>query len=93
MAKDKQQRKKSSKSERRTKQQASEQKKVSVVDRLRHLREFFEQSKVEIKKVTWPSKKETIATSIAVVVMTIVMAVYLGLVDVVLAKIIEAILS
>jgi preprotein translocase subunit SecE len=93
MAKDKQQRKKSSKSERRAKQQTSEQNKMSVVERLRTLREFFEQSKVEIKKVTWPSKKETIATSIAVVVMTIVMAVYLGLVDVVLAKIIEAILS
>ncbi|MFW5486835.1 MAG: preprotein translocase subunit SecE [Desulfovibrio sp.] len=92
MAKDKQQRKKSSKVERRSKQQASEEK-VSVVDRLRSLREFFEQSKVEIKKVTWPSRKETIATSIAVVVMTIVMAIYLGLVDVALAKIIEAILS
>ncbi len=92
MAKDKQPRKKSSKTERRVKQQISEER-VSVVDRLRHLREFFEQSKVEIKKVTWPSKKETIATSIAVVVMTIVMAIYLGLVDVALAKIIEAILS
>ena len=57
------------------------------------LKEFFDQSKVEMKKVTWPSRKETITTSVAVLVLAVVMAVFLGLVDLGLAKAIEAILS
>jgi len=57
------------------------------------LKEFFDQSKVEMKKVTWPSRKETITTSVAVLVLAIVMAAFLGLVDLGLAKAIEAILS
>ena len=56
-------------------------------------KEFFDQSKVEMKKVTWPSRKETITTSVAVLVLAVVMAIFLGLVDLGLAKAIEAILS
>jgi preprotein translocase subunit SecE len=57
------------------------------------LKEFFDQSKVEMKKVTWPSRKETITTSVAVLVLAVVMAVFLGLVDLGLSKAIQAILS
>lgn len=64
-----------------------------VGGKITQLKEFFEESKVEIKKVTWPSRKETITTSIAVVVLTIVMSIYLGVVDLALAKVIKFILS
>lgn len=57
------------------------------------LKEFFDQSKVEMKKVTWPSRKETVTTSVAVLVLAVVMAIFLGLVDLGLGKAIEAILS
>jgi preprotein translocase subunit SecE len=57
------------------------------------LKEYFEQSKAELKKTTWPSRKETIATSTAVIVLVIIMSIFLGLVDLGLAKAIEAILS
>lgn len=56
-------------------------------------KEFFEESKAELKKVTWPSKKETTSTVIAVLVFTVVMSIYLGLVDVTLSKLVEFILS
>ncbi len=59
----------------------------------RQLKDYFDQSLVEMKKVTWPTRKETIATSAAVVVLVLVMALFLGLVDLGLAKAIEAILS
>ena len=56
-------------------------------------REFFEQSKVELKKVTWPTRKETINTGIAVLILVVVMAVFLGLVDLGLARLVEFILA
>ncbi|MFP4316628.1 MAG: preprotein translocase subunit SecE [Desulfovibrionales bacterium] len=61
--------------------------------KLAQFREFFEQSRVELKKVTWPTRKETVTTSMAVLVLVMVMAIFLGLVDMGLAKIIEAILN
>lgn len=72
---------------------ASQEKKSEGNGKIAQLRDFFEESKAELKKVTWPSRKETIATSIAVIVLTIVMSVYLGIVDLGLSKIVEFILS
>jgi len=57
------------------------------------LGEFFEQSKGELRKVVWPTRKEVTATSIAVFVLTVVMAVFLGLVDLGLSKLVQSILS
>lgn len=64
-----------------------------ALGKIEELREFFEESKVEIKKVVWPSRKETLATCAAVVAFTIAMAVFLGVVDLGISKVIEAILS
>ena len=60
--------------------------------KLRQFKDFFEESKAEIKKVVWPTRKETIATSIAVVIFTVVVAVFLGLVDLGLSKLVSIIL-
>ena len=63
------------------------------VGKIKELMVFFEESKVEIKKVVWPSRKETITTCVAVLVVSLVIALYLGVVDLALSKIVEAILS
>lgn len=54
---------------------------------------FFEQSQAEMKKVVWPTRKEIIATSWAVLLLVGFMGIYLGLVDLGLVKIIATILS
>jgi len=56
-------------------------------------RDYLTESRAEIKKVTWPTKKEARVTSIAVLVLVAVMSVFLGLVDLGWTKIIELILS
>ncbi len=61
--------------------------------KIAQLKQFFEESKVELKKVTWPSRKETIATSVAVLVLVFVMSIYLWLVDLGFSQAIQAILS
>lgn len=56
-------------------------------------RDYLTESRAEIKKVTWPTKKEARVTSLAVLVLVAVMSIFLGLVDLGWAKIIELILS
>ncbi|SKA74624.1 preprotein translocase subunit SecE [Paucidesulfovibrio gracilis DSM 16080] len=74
-------------------QQAQKASPASLGAKISQLKEFFEESKVEIKKVVWPSRKETVATSIAVVVFTVVVALFLGVVDFGLSQLISVILS
>ena len=65
----------------------------SVGARIGELREFFEQSKGELKKVVWPTRKEVTATTIAVLIVVVVMGVFLGVVDTMLSKLIQVVLS
>ena len=53
---------------------------------------FLEEVKAELAKVTWPARKETISTAWVVVVIIVLISLYLGACDVVLAKIIRFIL-
>ncbi|NDV21612.1 preprotein translocase subunit SecE [Desulfovibrio sp. JC022] len=61
--------------------------------KIKQFTEFLEQSKVEIKKVVWPTQKETIQTCTAVLVLVVVMSLFLGVVDMGLSKLVETILS
>ena len=73
--------------------QAAQTASAGPVGKIKEFIEFFEESKVEIKKVVWPSRKETVTTCVAVLVVSLVIALYLGVVDLALSKIVEAILS
>ena len=42
---------------------------------------FFQQVSQEMKKVTWPTRKETVVTSIMVFIMVIIAATFFFLVD------------
>ena len=50
---------------------------------------FFQESYAELRKVTWPSREEAIASTKVVLVSTIIIALMLGLVDLVLFKIVD----
>lgn len=54
---------------------------------------FFESVKTELGKVTWPTRKETVATSTVVVVIVLLISLYLGACDIVLAKLMRLILG
>ncbi len=47
----------------------------------------------ELKKVHWPTRKETYAATIVVVVITVLVAVYLGVVDYAVSHVVRAVLS
>jgi preprotein translocase subunit SecE len=46
--------------------------------------EFIKDSRLELRKVVWPTRAETLQTSLAVIVMVIVMGIFLWLFDVLL---------
>jgi preprotein translocase subunit SecE len=54
---------------------------------------FLQEVKVELGKVTWPARKETVATTWIVVVIIVLISLYLGACDVVLAKLMRLILG
>jgi preprotein translocase subunit SecE len=49
------------------------------------IREFFEGVWKELKRVSWPTRKEVYGTTLVVVVTILIFAAYLGVVDLVLA--------
>ena len=54
--------------------------------------QFLREVKVEIKKVTWPTRKEIIASTAVVLLTTIIIASFLGLVDLLLSEIVKMLL-
>jgi preprotein translocase subunit SecE len=42
---------------------------------------FIQSSRVELRKVVWPTKNETVQTAIAVIIFTIVMAIFFWVLD------------
>ncbi len=54
---------------------------------------FFSEVKSETQKVTWPSKKEMIASTIAVFIMVTLAALFLFFADQVIAWLVNMILS
>lgn len=47
---------------------------------------FFVESKEELTKVVWPTRKETIEMTVAVVIIVLFVGVYLGGIDYLLTK-------
>ena len=62
------------------------------MDFLRRAQEFVREVVAEFRKVTWPSRHELINSTVVVITVTVVVALFLGGVDIVLAKIVEAML-
>ena len=54
--------------------------------------QFLLEVRGEVKKVTWPSRKEAMGGTAVVLLVVLIMAIFLGLVDLLLSKIIAAIL-
>jgi len=56
------------------------------------IKKFVEEVKVEFLKIVWPDKKMTLGLTGVVVVLTIVISIYLGSVDLLLGKAVAAFL-
>jgi preprotein translocase subunit SecE len=55
--------------------------------------QFLREVKVELKKVTWPSKKQTLGSTAVVLVIVAIISLFLGVVDAGLSGLIRAVLQ
>jgi len=55
--------------------------------------DFFQEAWQELKKVHWPSRKETYAATLVVIVVVVLISVYLALVDLALTRAIQAVID
>lgn len=72
---------------------AQEQQKSGLVARIVQFKSYLELSRAELRKVTWPTFKETRATSLVVLAFVIAMSIFLGVVDLGLSKLVSLLLS
>ncbi len=56
-------------------------------------KDFLSEVKVEVKKVTWPSRKDAMGGTMVVMVVVLIIAVFLGIIDTILSKIVEALIA
>jgi len=56
-------------------------------------RQFLADAKVELKKVTWPTRKELLSTTAVVIIVVLIIALFLGVVDLGLVKIIKNVIG
>jgi preprotein translocase subunit SecE len=56
-------------------------------------KQFFREVRAELKKVTWPSRKETIASTSVVLITVIMVAFFLGIVDLGLSRLVRIFLD
>jgi preprotein translocase subunit SecE len=60
---------------------------------MQKINQFLSDSKAELKRVTWPSRKQTMASTLVVIMIVFIMAIYFGIIDFGLAKLIKLILG
>jgi len=65
--------------------------KVKVI--IRNVTQFLKEAKVELKKVTWPTPKQTLASTAVVIIIVFIVSIYLGIIDFVLAKLVKFVLG
>ncbi len=55
--------------------------------KLRAMWSFIKEARAELKKVTWPTKKQIMYSTLIVITVILISAVYLGILDLIFAKI------
>jgi preprotein translocase subunit SecE len=55
--------------------------------------QFLREVRVELRKVTWPSRKQTIGSTVVVIVLVLIISLFLGLVDEVLSRLVKLVIQ
>jgi preprotein translocase subunit SecE len=55
--------------------------------------QFLREVKVELKKVTWPSRKQALGSTVVVIILVMIISLFLGLVDIGLSSLVKIILQ
>ena len=65
----------------------------SIKEKFDVAKQFLREVKTELKKVTWPSRKDTLSATLVVLVAVFIIAIFLGIVDLGLSNAIKWVLG
>jgi preprotein translocase subunit SecE len=54
--------------------------------------QFLREVKIELKKVTWPTRKQTMGSTVVVIILVAIISLFLGLVDLGLSSLVRVVL-
>jgi preprotein translocase subunit SecE len=57
------------------------------------VKEFVQEVLAEFRRVTWPTRDQLVNSTVVVIIVTVVLAFFLGAVDIALARVVEWILG
>ena len=63
------------------------------IQMLQKIQEFFREVSVELKKVSWPTRQQTMNATVVVIAVSFIVAFFLGIVDIVLARVVGSIMK
>lgn len=66
---------------------------LSLKDKIESAKQFLREVRTELKKVTWPSRKDTLSGTVVVLVAVFVISLFLGVVDSLLSALIKGLLK
>ncbi len=55
--------------------------------------QFLREVRIELRKVTWPSRKQTIGSTVVVIVLVLIISAFLGVVDFGLSSLVQVVLQ
>ena len=55
--------------------------------------QFLREVKIELKKVTWPSRKQAIGSTVVVIILVMIISLFLGVVDIGLSSLVSVVLQ
>ncbi len=64
-----------------------------LVKNFSKIKQFISEVKIELSKVSWPTRKEVMASTIVILVLTGFLTVYIGVIDLGLSKILSMFLK
>lgn len=62
-------------------------------NRIEKISQFLREVKIELKKVTWPTRKQTIGSTVVVIIMVVIVSLFLGVVDMGLSSLVHIVLQ
>jgi preprotein translocase subunit SecE len=65
----------------------------SIKEKFESAKQFLREVKTELKKVTWPSRKDALSGTLVVLVAVFIIAIFLGIVDYGLSSVIKELLQ
>ena len=72
---------------------ATDEGRTAAVGLVQRVTGFYQEWITEMKKVTWPGRKDTLSSTAVVIVTVLIIVAFLGLVDFALGRITQSILS